>query len=127
MKKGQRRFREKARIFHESPCLLNPSLSTITKRWVGCTAAGSFEIILFKLDLSRSRSVLGSTLHIFLAPLSRLERRQKVLHYPDFNFVFAHARGESEVVTIRMERNFADEIHGQPQSVRVSAARRDGQ
>src|SRR5712692_3120108 len=53
----------------------------------------------------------------FQQPLFRcLERRQKVLHHPDFYLAFAfphdaRAGGESEVVIVWVERNVADRAH----------------
>ena len=94
------------------PVFLTLPSATITKRWVGdVTAADSFGIILFPLDLlcGVDRSV-RSTLHIFLTLLSRLECRQEVLHHP--NFLLGTACGEGDMVTTRVERKADNRIHG---------------
>src|ERR1051326_7234888 len=107
------------------PVFLTLPSATITKRWVGdVTAAASVGIILFTLDLlcGVNRSV-GSTLHVFLTLLSRLECRQEVLHHPDFPP--GAARGEGDMMTARIKRKAADRIHGQPKGVRFSSMGRD--
>ncbi len=115
LKKGQRRFRKKARIvFHASPLLLEPfpqqrplsggvgDIGSMISSGPSCP----------RLIFVRSRRSAGSVLPTFLTSPSRLGRRQEVLHYPDLTF--DHARSESDVVTVRMKRNAAHRIHPQP-------------
>ena len=85
------------------------------------TIAGAI-LLLSLLFVQSTLRPFGST-H-FLTSSSRLEHRQKVLHYP--NFTFGRARCKSDVVTGRVKRKVVGRIHRQPERVRFSSTRRDG-